>query len=524
MNRYHLASISSMTILLASVVLTSIPFVHSQEQTKGDSWSSINAALGNIEKLTGKNDTATQSALDQLAAAKSQYDEVFRPAVADLDPPTEQLVESAFAELERAVEVGNILNVTLNKQVVDKTIYKIAFLNIEEELLEGEVDEAAEWFTVMTKKFNYAQNPSEASNAMSELQENQTRVAELTPVILEDLRALFLLKVKEEIAESLEAQGKQPSDNASAQKFAVEGIGYYRTIQPDVRKKLGVEQEATLFSELEEFLESAKAGNLADMNRESDEINALLLAYEGKEASGIAASINEIIDLLQLVNIEYIDSVRDGQVIDQEEYDEAIAFVTRAQEKFDTIQMGLIELGAEETQEVEEDLIKIATMVQNKDDPQNVSDAVQHAQSELQALLEASGGEAGRIGGWEYIDQIKVLLDEVVTKYNSGSYDEARTIAREAYLDNYEFIEDDIAQEDRNLMEKIEIDMRVELVEMIDERKPSAEIESHVEMIKTDLEVARAVVTPEFSLASVTLATVSATVIAGTFYARRKGF
>ncbi|MGI0014754.1 MAG: hypothetical protein ACREBU_15130, partial [Nitrososphaera sp.] len=277
-------------------------------------------------------------------------------------------MEQAFSDLRLGVQAGQVLNVTLNKQVVDKTIYKIAFMKIEEELLEEEVDEAAEWFTVMSKKFNYAQNPSVASDAMVELQNNQTRVAELTPVILGDLRALFVLKVKEEITESLEAQGKQPPDNASAQKFAVEGIAYYRTIQPDVKKKLGDEQEATLFHELEEFLESAQAGDLEKMNQESVEINALLLAYEGKEVSGIAASINEIIDLLHLVNKEYIDAVKDGQVIDQEEYDETVVFISRAQERFDSIKTELIKLGSEETEEVEGDLTGITAMVQNKDD------------------------------------------------------------------------------------------------------------------------------------------------------------
>ncbi|MGH9992361.1 MAG: hypothetical protein ACREAZ_06930 [Nitrososphaera sp.] len=523
MKAHYLSPLVTISILLVTIAMAAVPFVaHGQEETKGDSWSSINAAMGNVEKLTGKNDTATQTALDQLAEAESKYDAVFRPAAADLDPATERLVEQAFSDLRLGVQAGQVLNVTLNKQVVDKTIYKIAFMKIEEELLEEEVDEAAEWFTVMSKKFNYAQNPSVASDAMVELQNNQTRVAELTPVILGDLRALFVLKVKEEITESLEAQGKQPPDNASAQKFAVEGIAYYRTIQPDVKKKLGDEQEATLFHELEEFLESAQAGDLEKMNQESVEINALLLAYEGKEVSGIAASINEIIDLLHLVNKEYIDAVKDGQVIDQEEYDETVVFISRAQERFDSIKTELIKLGSEETEEVEGDLTGITAMVQNKDDAQKVSDKVQHAQGELQIMLKASGSGSARIGGWEYIDRTKELLDEAVAKYKSGLYDEARTLARQAYIDNYEFIETDIEQDDKSLKDKIEYDIREGLVKMIDERRPASEIEAHVEMIKTDLEIARAVVTPEFSPAAVMLASVAGTILAGALYARRK--
>ena len=95
-------------------------------------------------------------------------------------------------------------------------------------------------------------------------------------------------------------------------------------------------------------------------------------------------------------------------------------------------------------------------------------------------------------------------------------------MAREAYVDNYEFIEDDIKQDNNTLMLKIENDIRVELVKMIDERKSSGEIESHVEMIKIDLEIARAIVTPEYSFATgLIVPSMAVTVLAGTFYARR---
>jgi hypothetical protein len=153
-------------------------------------------------------------------------------------------------------------------------------------------------------------------------------------------------------------------------------------------------------------------------------------------------------------------------------------------------------------------------MVQNKGETQQVSDTVQHAQSELQAILEASGSEEEGIDGWGYIDRIKELLDKALAEYKAGNYQEARDLAREAYLDNYEFIEADIAEEDRELMEKVEIDMRVELVQMIDNRRPAAEVESHVQQIKTDLEVARAIVTPEFPTAIIAIAATMAILVA----------
>jgi hypothetical protein len=517
------AEIESHVTMIKADLETARAFVKSSE-TKGDSWNSINTLLGEVEKLTGINATSIETALEKLEEAKAKYEVVFAHEAEEHDPETAETIESAYANMQAGVESGNVLQVTLNKQYADKLVYKIAFIKIEEELLEEEVEEAAEWFTVMTKKFKYDQTPSAASEAMAELEADHSRIDELSPVILDDLRATFVLKVKEELTEAIEAQGKQPPDNANAQKFAVEGIAYYLTIQPDVSEKLGVEQEETLFHELEEFLESTIDGNLEAMNEEADEINTLLLAYEGKETTGISAAISRMLDLLQLVTVEYSAAVSDGEIVDKEEYDETILFLSQATETFNQNEAELAGIAEHETGEVEADLASLQTMVDGLEDPSGVADTVAHAQAELQVILSAAGGTVEEKGGWEYIDTVKSLLDEAVVEYKAGNYEEARSLVRnEAYLSNYEFIESDIAEEDPELMVKIELAIREELVKMIDDRRPAAEIEAHVEEIKTDLEVARAVVTPEFPLAAgIVIATVTAMILAGTYYARRK--
>lgn len=515
-----------LAFLLVSAILASsaVSFVMSSTEpteSKGDSWSTINTLLGEVEKLTGKNATATETALEKLEQAKARYNQVFAHEAEELDQETAQIVQSAFTSIEAGVDSGTVLDVTLNKQFVDKLIYKIAFMKIEEELLEEEIEEAAEWFTVMSKKFNYAQNPSAASQAMSQLEQDHAKAGELTPVILDDLRALFTLKVKEEITEALDAQGKQPPDNANAQKFVIEGIAYYRTIQPDVREKLGVEQEATLFHEFEELSEYTQAGNLAKMQEEADEINTLLLSYEGKEVTGIGAAISMMIDRLQLVTIEYNAAVANGQIIDQEEYDETILFLSQATDTFNQNRAELIEIAENEAQEVEADLASLKTMVEALEDPTEVADTVAHAQHELEEILGATGGTVEEKDGWYYIDTVKSLLDDVVAEYEAGKFEEARSLARnEAYLNNYEFIEPDIAEDDPDLMVKIELAIREELVQMIDDRRPAAEIEAHVEEIKTDLEVARAIVTPEFPAAIVAIVAAMAVLV---ILARIKG-
>ena len=238
--------------------------------------------------------------------------------------------------------------------------------------------------------------------------------------------------------------------------------------------------------------------------------NAIMYAHaqagetEGEEQDipQIQADIEELIDFLNLINIEYIDAVNDGTIINQDLYDEAVFFMTIASETFNNVKQDLQDISAEQTLEVENDLKRTTTLVQNKGDPQQVSNTVQHAKQKLNDILVASGATIEPIDGWALIDSINEILDQMVTKYSEGSYEEARTLAREAYLDNFELIRVDIAEDNRDLMEIIDSSIRVDLVNMIDNRRPVGEIESHVEQIKSDLEEARAVVTPEFLIAA----------------------
>lgn len=702
---------------VASIAMTTVP-TFAQGQTRGQSWNTMNSAAGAAESGFATDPAAALAKVDE---AEAIYESVFQDAAHEVDPATGEAMDQAFVDMRAAINNNSTIDVIVNKQTIDKLTYKVAFMKIEQSLdqatspllRDSMITEAASWFTVMTVKFKYDQTPSAASQAMAELQSEPEELSELAPVIIDGLKAQFLLKVREEVVAAIGALGKSPPDSLGAQKFTVEGMMYYRTLQPDIMATIGEEDEAELSLELEEFLEASAAGDLETANEVATEINALLDAYEGKESTGIAGALNTMKDMLTLVEIEYADAVANGQIVDQEEYDETLAFLQRATEAFNGSKSAMMAVAQLETEEIEEALADLATLIENKADPVEVSEIVQTSLREMEVIRTAAGSntdfaaniefirghlemavanknageielaaahaghpveevyslitvplasadaeldeeldatlvalangiddmsasevesaaadinamlddamaavvgddasdpafgamvivlllqtaeveyaeavEGGQIieeieyqdasafmgralavfesvsgdmeedeaeeveelfaeldsavsanaepsevntllggiineldevfalgiedseelDGWGYIDHITELLDEALEQYSAGNSAEARALAIEAYLDNYEFIEADIAEEDRPLMEKIEIDMRVELVQMIDAGAPASEVEAHVEQIKTDLEVARAVVTPEFPLAAIAAA------------------
>ena len=88
------------------------------------------------------------------------------------------------------------------------------------------------------------------------------------------------------------------------------------------------------------------------------------------------------------------------------------------------------------------------------------------------------------------IDNIKKILDNVSKKYRNGDKDTAFSLATNAYLENYEYVENAIAQKDSQIMEKIELMLRVDLRQMIKNGDNAEDIDAKINLIKSELDKA----------------------------------
>ncbi|MGD8638028.1 MAG: hypothetical protein PVG43_03915 [Nitrosopumilaceae archaeon] len=91
----------------------------------------------------------------------------------------------------------------------------------------------------------------------------------------------------------------------------------------------------------------------------------------------------------------------------------------------------------------------------------------------------------------EIIDNIEKILDNVSENYRSGNKDTAFSLATNAYLENYEYVEGAIAQKDRPLMEKVELMLRVDLRSMIKNGDAPDNIDAKIDSIKNQLSIAK---------------------------------
>jgi hypothetical protein len=90
----------------------------------------------------------------------------------------------------------------------------------------------------------------------------------------------------------------------------------------------------------------------------------------------------------------------------------------------------------------------------------------------------------------ELISSIRGLLNQTMIEYNNQNYTGAADLADVAYIDNFEFLEAPLAEEDETLMEETEIILREDLSGLIEERVPSAQVQQLINDINQRLDQA----------------------------------
>lgn len=110
------------------------------------------------------------------------------------------------------------------------------------------------------------------------------------------------------------------------------------------------------------------------------------------------------------------------------------------------------------------------------------------------ATLEASASTGEQVAPErepaELISTIRGLLNQTMIEYNRQNYTGAADLADVAYIDNFEFLEAPLAEEDEQLMEETEITLREELSGLIEERAQPQQVQEIINQINGSLDQA----------------------------------
>jgi hypothetical protein len=224
------------------------------------------------------------------------------------------------------------------------------------------------------------------------------------------------------------------------------------------------------------------------------DINGLLndtvgMVIPAQEINSSAFNLMVVGDLLSVADNEYKEAIENGQLKEIVEYQDGQAFISRANSVFNESSPLIPQEKSAEIPEINGFFAELGNAVQEMSNPEVVSNTIG---SIIHEISEVTGTSEETISGTGndtsgYIPEIRNLLNQTLDAYENQNYEQADTLAIQAYLDNYEFIEAPLAEQNRTLMETTELMLREDLRQLIQSQAPIEEIQEHIAKINSNL-------------------------------------
>jgi hypothetical protein len=261
----------------------------------------------------------------------------------------------------------------------------------------------------------------------------------------------------------------------------------------------------TLSLALQELSSGAANSTASQFKNQASAVDMLLNDTVGaiipsQELGNTAFNASVVARLLSIAGHEYQEAVANGIIREVVEYQDAQAFIHRAQTISDATFGSVInQTMAHKIEQVNELFGTQNSAVINKGDPAEVETTINGTvhglekitgmpASELLGQKVAGGGVLQQDDPVAIIGNVKSMLNQLLSAYQSQNYEEAESIAIKAYLENYEYVEAPIAQHDQQLMEETEVMLREELRQMINDRVPVEQLQEHIASINANLD------------------------------------
>ena len=102
-------------------------------------------------------------------------------------------------------------------------------------------------------------------------------------------------------------------------------------------------------------------------------------------------------------------------------------------------------------------------------------------------ISSGQGSDADERKPIEIITSIRSLLNQTIVEYQNKNFSGASALVEEAYLENYEFIEAPLAEQNETLMEETEVMLREQLRDLVKNDNTETDVQMLVEKINSNL-------------------------------------
>jgi hypothetical protein len=299
---------------------------------------------------------------------------------------------------------------------------------------------------------------------------------------------------------------KEAGNNSLAKAHTLHPIAeIYSTIEPSI-SNINSTLNNTLASNLDQFSQMVNTSSLAEFDEQSKRINGTLnqtiqQVIPRDAASNSSFNLGVASDLLSIAATEYGEAVENGTIKEIVEYQDGQAFVSRALNVFRQASSTIPPEMNPNVEETVQFFSGLDTAIQNKSNPEVIDRSIGSIIQEISEITgiseESLSGQGAGTESGEIISEISSLLNQTIDAYRQQNYEEAEALATTAYLDNYEFIEAPLAEKDEALMLNIEVMLREQLRQLIQDQVPIEELQLHIEKINSNLKNAEGLLVVE---------------------------
>ena len=219
---------------------------------------------------------------------------------------------------------------------------------------------------------------------------------------------------------------------------------------------------------------------------------ALVTVIPENEIANIKFNMSTLINLLKTAAAEYEIGIDNGTITNIAEYQDAQGFVSSANELFKKTTSNLNQTMTNEFTKIKDSLYNLNTSISNRDDERQVSTIINNITNTIPNILNVRADDLAILASTdtessELINNIRTLLDQIIENAKNGNYQNAESLVIEAYLDNFEFLEGEIAKHDESLMKDTEVLLREQLRNLIQGKAGIEDIQEMVVKINSKL-------------------------------------
>lgn len=415
--------------LLLGIVLLSAGAAFGQEQSPRALAENVRQALFDAQGALLSGDTQTAA----LAAAEAQSDfENLRPIIAETNPELAGQLAGYLNDAQSAASEGNALELAAIRGRIWSGLLHGSALVVFDALETGDAATAESWLTLRDYRpsTRFSRPGADATLAVSGLASGETTREQALAAVTADLYDTYQAQLNVALND-----GDAASDRQFTMRRAEEAglaAGYFNLLAEAYAEQRGTQSQSEATSAFEALENAALVNDDAAFSAARTEIDAILTGFRAAPLSEEEAArrAGQLLRFISLVPIEYERGVRNGEVVNDIEIQEALTFREGAAAAFSDLQGTLLNIDAEATTRVSSALSQIETQIREVVEPANLQSTISAIQADLTALLPPAWQESNAASD---VDVIYSVLDTLEGAARQGEYTMAESSRLEAY-------------------------------------------------------------------------------------------